>query len=70
MSESYRVQGKNGVWSGWTTKRKCRSLPAAIQKAQSLYKKLRGRQGTTWYKTRVVNEAGVRVYPPNGEEQE
>ena len=66
--EKYRVQGKNGNFSGWATFSTCHCLKKAVQKAEQKFNQMRGKIGTEWYVTRVVDSAGLRVYPERCEQ--
>lgn len=60
----YYLQARNGNHSRWETIGTYKSLDKASQACIQKMKQKRGSAGYEWYKTRVVDEKYIRVYPP------
>jgi len=62
--KKYCLQTKNGHLSGWRDHHSYDDIKSAAQACEQIFKNYRGKGSTKWYKTRVIDENGIRVYPP------
>lgn len=58
------LQSKNGNYTGWETIGVYKDFRKGSQACEQKMKQKRGSSGYEWYKTRLVDENYIRVYPP------
>lgn len=61
--KNFIVKGKNGIRSSWEDLKSFDAVEKAIQYCEQYNNSNRGKIGTEYYKTKVVNTDNIKVYP-------